>query len=112
MVIIWGFGAIIDLEWTTKELLVAQKFQELLVILRSAANEINSLPAGCTIFDILAAIKKAALVFLGPDVVQFSDEFLARAILFRLGDIDKERLVGRASEGAEYVEEILSTGWT
>lgn len=75
------------MERTAKELFVAQKLQELVVVLSAASDEVDGFAAGCTILDILAAVKEPALVFLRPNVVQLGDKFLSIVVLFRLGDI-------------------------
>lgn len=60
---------IVDLERTSKELLITQKLQEMLVILRAASNKINRFATRGTILDILAAIKEPALILFRPEVV-------------------------------------------
>ncbi len=85
-----GLSAIVDLKRTAQELFVAQEFQELGVVVRTTADEVNGLPAGRAILHTLAAVKEPTLILLGPDVCQLGHESLARAILFGLSDVDEK----------------------
>jgi hypothetical protein len=98
------------LERTAQELFVAQEFQELRVIFRTAADEVDSLPAGRAILHTLAAVKEPTLVLLGPDVCQLGHERLSRTILFGLSDVHEKRLIRRAGKGTEDVEEVVAAG--
>ena len=56
----------------------------------ATANEVDSFSARSTVLYVLAAIEEAALVFLGPNIIQFGHASFARAAFFCLGDIDKK----------------------
>jgi len=102
---------VVNLERTSKELLITQELHELFMIFCAATDEIDGLATRSTVFDVLAAIVEAALVFFGPNVVQFGHQSLTR-LFFCLRDIDEERLIRRTCEGTENVEEVVSTGRT
>lgn len=80
------------------------------MVFRATANEVDGFSARSTVLYVLAAIEEAALVLLGPNIIQFGHESFARAVFFCLGDIDKKRLVGRACKGTEDVDEVVSAG--
>lgn len=82
------------------------------IVLRPAPDKVDCLATGCAILHVLTAVKEAALVLLGPNVLQLGDQGLAGTALVCLGDVDEERLIRRAGEGAKYVEEVVSTGRT
>ena len=97
----------VDLERTSQErLLVTQILQELGIILRAASNEIHSLAARRTEFDILTAIVETRAILIADQVVQLGDEELV-ILGHRLGDVDEQALIRGARERAEEVEEIL-----
>ena len=80
------------------------------IVFRATADEVDGFSARCTVLHVLAAIKEAALVLLGPNIVQLGHKSFTRAIFFCFGDIDEKRLVGRACKGTEDVEEVVSAG--
>lgn len=103
---------VVNLERTPKEFLIAQELHKCRVILCTTADEIDSFATRGTVFDILATIVEPALIFFGPNVVDLSHQPLSRAVFFRFRDIDKQRLIRGACECTEYVEEVVSAGWT
>lgn len=85
-----GLKAVVDLEWTPQQLLVAQKLQELGVVLCSTPNKVDRLATRRAILHVLAAVKEAALVLLGPNVLHLGNQGLAGTALICLCDIDEE----------------------
>lgn len=71
---IWtsGLCVVVDLEGTSKELLISQEFHELRGSFRAAADKIDGFAARGTILDIFAAVVEPALILLGPNIVDFS----------------------------------------
>jgi hypothetical protein len=102
----------IDLKRTSKQLLVAQELQELGIILSTAANERHRFATARTILDFFATVVEPALVVFRPSVIELRDNFFPVRGFAGICDIDEQGLVGRASESAEDVEEVLLASWT
>lgn len=82
------------------------------IVFRTTTNEVDGFSTRSTVLYILAAVEEAALVLLGPNIVQLGHKSFARAVFFCLGDIDKKRLIRGACKGTEDVEEVFSAGGT
>src|SRR5690606_7935741 len=96
----------IDLKRTTQQLLIAEEFHELGIVLCSSANEVHSFPSRRSILYFLTAIIEPTLIFLRPQILQFCHESLP--INFRsIRHINKGRLIGRASKRAKDIEKVL-----
>jgi hypothetical protein len=80
---------VVDLEWTSKEFFVPQKLHKACIIFCTSSDEIDGFAAGRTVFDAFAAVIEAALVLLGPDIIQLSYQSFV-AFLFGFRHIDKE----------------------
>ena len=86
--------------------LVAQELQELSVVLRAATDQVDGLAASGTKLHILAAVVETRAILLADQLVKLRNQVFV-ALLFRLGDVHKQRLIRRAGESAEKIEEVL-----
>lgn len=104
---LWVLFREIDLKGrTNKRFLVSEELQQLVVVFRSATDQIHGLAVCAAELDFLAAVIEACPVLFGYQLIELGDELLS--ILLRdTSDVDEKRLVRRASEGAECIEEVV-----
>lgn len=98
----------VDLKGRADEVaLIAQELEKFMVVLRPTTYQVHGLAVCATELDLLAAVEEARPVLFRNELVELGNELFA--ILFnRFCDVDEERLVGRARESTEEVEEVVS----